>query len=357
MKKPSIQASLRRLQESGFTLIEVMVSVGISGIVMLVFASLLSQSATFSSFFNRTASSIEGAADTIENLNSILPQVVSIRSCRCRGATNTNLLSNCYWDDSTPWYDPVRDGGANDSASTGFLILAGDFEFFYGGSNLANTTQLFRSNIAASNLASNLGGCNSYTSLPAAQLRGCKVSFNLNYKAPTVESGSTPSNSGFIFLRLGSGAKGYQYIGEDDRDGRGGVGVSEMSCGFVNTLGGSTGLLFALNIKLKSRSTFIQTVSHTNYESWHPSGKNYDRGLFKEIRLKHSFRNLDTRGVYQWRVQSQRSCLENGKTSSTKEQCCSLALTGGACSSCVPSGSAGTADNCCSEKVSAGTCI
>ncbi|MCO5144244.1 MAG: hypothetical protein M9962_14235, partial [Oligoflexia bacterium] len=118
----------------------------------------------------------------------------------------------------------------------------------------------------------------------------------------------------------------------------------------------TTGLLFALNIKVKTRSTFIQTVSSSNYESWHPAGKNYNRGLFREIRLKHAFRNLSTRGVYQWRMQSQRGCLQNGEASTNKEQCCSLALVGGVCGHCIPSGESGTAANCCSEKVAAGVC-
>ncbi|MCO5144494.1 MAG: prepilin-type N-terminal cleavage/methylation domain-containing protein, partial [Oligoflexia bacterium] len=203
MKKLNIKECLKKIPDSGFTLMEVMVSVGIAGIVMLVFGSLMSQSASFSSFFNSSASSIEGAADVVANVNAVLPQVVSVHTCRCRGSALPNNLSNCIWDDSTPWYDPVHNGGADDSAATGLSLIVGEIEMFNGGTNVANTTQLLRSNIAASNYMNNIGGCLNYTAFPAAQLRGCKMNFQINYKAPDIEVGSTPAKAGFVFIRLG----------------------------------------------------------------------------------------------------------------------------------------------------------
>lgn len=372
----------RQINQKGFTLAELMVGLGLSGVVFLIMMTLMGQTAKFAAFFNGTATSIEGVSDAVSQLNAIMPQVVRIGACNCRGSGALQSRSNCRWDDANPWYNPVLNGGATNTGNSGHgvMLLSGEFESFFGGANTANTTQLLTSNVGT--FASGLGGCNTYTGIPVAQRRGCKMNFALYYKAPIRETaGSAFSNAslaGSLTLKIGDTALvaapgtgdaapaasvGQVMIGRSHMNGAGGLGITELSCGFHDSAGGGAGLLFALNFKIKARGTTILNPSMTNYESWYPtvnatngysgtSGKNYELGLSREVKLKYALRNIGTRGLYHWRSSSTKECRENGATGITnKEQCCSMAMNGGACVACIAGGLAGTVNSCCSERL------
>lgn len=376
------QSSGLRANQKGFTLIEVMIAAAVSSVVFAIMMGLLGKSADFSGYFHSTANSIEATSDAISQLNAVMAQVVRVRSCGCRGTPSTTL-TNCVWEDSSAansWYDPIQSGGASNAATYGIEIFRGDYESYYGGDNTAGngtsggTVQLATANLPAA-FGATLGGCQSYTALGAGNVKGCKLQVSLYYKAPVIESGSTAALAGMLRIELGTGSGlqvgggsntgGILNIGGNDRFGgtstsqRGaGISVSRLSCGFVKSTGQTSGMIFALNMKIKTRSTTLQDTSNPNYESWYPTGKNYNRGIERELRFKYSFRNLNTRGVYQWRPQARRGCTPNGTApaSGTKNDCCSLALSGGVCVQCLGAGAAGTINSCCSETVSGGTC-
>jgi len=357
---------LNAARQKGFTLIELMVSLGLSGLIFMVLMTLMGQGANFSSIFEGSANTIEALSGSISQLNSVMPQIVRINTCGCRGANSTNM-SNCVWNESATWFDPHFDGGG---VSANHILLDADYESFYGGSNTQNTTQLSRTNLPAG-FAGELGGCNATspgtsTGTTTFTQRGCKQRLRLQYTPAVVESGltssSTPSTAGAVKLWLGDQVgKGEVNIGLPTKSGMRGVGVTELSCGFLQ--GGATGtagqagLLFVLNMKIKSRSTTSQNPGFSGYESWFKTGVNYSRGMFRELRLKYSFPNISYRGVYQWRPLSRRDCVENGGSAGSKEECCSLAISGGTCIACVAGGANAASDNmCCSERRTGGVC-
>jgi prepilin-type N-terminal cleavage/methylation domain-containing protein len=370
--------------QKGFTLIELMIGLFLAGLVFMIMFSLMGQTAKFASFFNNTATSIEGVSEAVTQLNAILPQMVRVRQCGCRGAAGT-AMSNCTWSDTSPWYNPIMNAGQSNTGNGGLghLLLDGDFEHYFGGDNTANTTQLLRTQIVGTGFGASLGGCQTYSFGASGPLpRGCKLRIRLFYNAPVIESGvlpsSTPSRAGRLSILIGDAAPAESVtsngtlikIGAPEKGGAGGLGVTELACGFVNLGGDTAGMLFALNFKIKARSTMSQNPGHPNYESWYPtttmvspaysgnSGKNYQLGIFREIRLRYAFRNLGTRGLYHWRTQSIRDCKRNGRSATNREECCSLAIEGGTCRACIPGGAAASdASACCSEKVSGGNCI
>jgi len=378
----------------GFSLIELMVGLGLSGIVFGILMALLGQTAKFTSFFSGTATGVEGTAEAVTMLNTIMPQIVRVRSCACRGAEaapNNTYMSNCTWRDTQPWYNPILNGsGLNASnGNLGVMVLDSDFEDFWGGTNSDNTSQL-RFSFAGTgisqiypNYVTNLGNCELYGNVD--NQRGCKRRLRLFYNAPTLEvaASSNPADAslaGRLTIIVGGGDAvtestvsssnvSVSRIGNRNRNGSNGLGVTEFSCGLLGSAGGVSGLNFVMNLKLKARSTSVQNPSHVNYESWYPiagganaysgtSGKNYSNGLFRDLRMKFSFRNIGTRGLHHWRSQSLVNCKVNGAVAGAREQCCSFAISSGACVACVASGGASSdANQCCSEKIASGVCI
>jgi prepilin-type N-terminal cleavage/methylation domain-containing protein len=334
---------------SGFTLLEVMVSTGLAGIVMVVIMFLLFQSGKFSATMNGNFETIEGVADTVSIFTNVLGQATRIQTCRCRA--NSNTRANCIWDQANEWYDPIRTGGA----ASGVVLLSGEYEAYNGATSLTSLD-----NIATSSI--NIGQtCLTQSSDMASQyLRGCKLPFSLRYYGPVDSSGATPSTAGKLVLTLGTG-KSIQ-IGNNTKTGANGLGVTEVSCGFDSSTGGVGGSDFVLNIRLKVRSTTSQNPNSTIYETWYPAGcgnyKNYCKGMFRDVQLKFAMRNLLSRGVYYWRTEGIKNCKTTAAAGSAAERC-SGAWNGASClARCIASGSAsGNAAGCCSGQLSGGNCL
>ncbi|MGZ3695904.1 MAG: PilW family protein, partial [Bdellovibrionota bacterium] len=347
---PKAKITRKLLDQAGVTLIELMVAVGIGGFLFFALMALLSQTTEFATFFHSAATSIEGTSNAISQLNSIMPQVVRIQSCGCHGVASTNM-SSCTWTepgaaDPNIGKDPIQNwGGATGTPGTGAAALGnaleifkGDFEWFGGdapNTPLGLITGILTSNI---NTSGSLGGCealNGFSVNGAATTtfgKGCKLQIRLLYKAPFAAVGATPSYPGYLRILLGTQSEATlsngTWIGQADYRGSSALGVTQLSCGYVQsgTTGAqSSGQLFALNLKIKVRATSEQSTSSMNYESWYPGGQNYYRGNIRDLRFKYSFRNLSTRGAYQWRAQGKRNCIPNGSAAVNKSDCCSLA--------------------------------
>lgn len=367
----------------GFSLMELMIGLGISGIVFLALMTLITQSARFSGYFHGTANSIEGVNDAVSQLNAVMNQVVAITNCGCRGTTSTDL-SNCLWnsaDPTTSWYDPVIDGGMSNSANNelGHLIFSGLYESFFGGVNapppsaLPGTQQLLWSEIFSSPFStlSGIGPCEANASMDSDNVRGCKRQIRLFYRAPEVESTTAPkkpSYSGSLSILLGNAlnptaaSPGLMRIGMPTREGSNGLGLSRLSCGFNKAEGsnsfGTAGLLFVLNMKLKGKGNSIHEPTHVNYESWYPASTKFTNGMIRDLQMKFSLRNIGTRGLWAWRSASVRECKTENASVNNPEECCSLASRGGLCvAGCIATGDlSADAAACCSEKASGGAC-
>ena len=352
----------RKIGQSGTTLIELMVGLAVGGLTFLVMITLMTWGSSFNTRINGNFKAIEASSEAISLLYSIMPQVVEIDSCGCRG-NNSTSRSNCTLSDSATsnlYYDPVINGGAANPVK----IFTGYFEAYNGGGVTGDRHQLLTSQIGSA--FTDLGGCKTYsygagTGFTVPQVRGCKLPISLNYTAPVVESGllssSTPSVGGKLAVSVGSvSTKGNTYFGSAHSDGNA-ARVVNLGCGLDQSGTTNGGLNFVLNIKLKSKATTSIKPSDAVYESWHPNGKNFGNGHFKDLRMKFAFPNLNVRGAYHWKMDSITGCLTNGTASTKKESCCSLAIDATKCIACIPSGTApsvaGNANSCCSEALDA----
>lgn len=333
------------------TLIEIMISTGLAGLIMVALMFLLYQSGKLGGKMNQTFDVVEGAADAVSQFSAVIPETTRITSCLCQG--NTSTRAACVWNTSNPWYDPVYSGGA----TNGSTILAGEFEAYNGVPSASFTSLGSQVTSAISVPGESCGSSNS--TLTSGQMRGCKLSYQLKYTAPTnTTAGGAASNAGQVYLKIGSNrGAGIGYPGPD---GARGLGVVKFACGFDNAGGGTAGSVFVLNMLLKVKSNLVVDTNNMYYEKWYPDDTsctlNYCKGTFKEIQLKYTMRNLTTRGAYFWRPESIKNCVQAGKPAASIGLCCSGAWDGTNCVTCLPSGSAGTNNTCCSQQASGGVC-
>ncbi len=345
--------------QSGMTLMEIMVSTGLVGIIFTVLMFLLGQVGDKAGDSSGMLKTIEAVAESVSILNAVIPQTTRIKECRCRSGTSSR--ASCLWDSSgtNVWFDPVRNG----SAASPVDILVGEFEAHDGTQALTDMNGLLYQATYG-----NTACIAQESTLLTTSQRGCRQVFKLTYTAPTAATASE-SLSGQLELNVGGGTKRV-YIGAATAKGQDGLGLTELSCGFdnVNGAGGTTGANFVLNMRVKAKKNIIPTTSHKDYESWYPGDRsqasqtvlatrNYLRGQFREIRLKFGMRNITTRGIYAWRAQSIKSCKPNGRASTNPNECCSQASNGATCVACVAGGLAPPAASaCCSGQMDGALC-
>lgn len=334
------------------TLIEVVISSGLVGLIFVVIMGLMGQVGSVASFFSSQEATMTAVVDAVGSLNATMPLVTRITACNCRAVSSR---AQCIWDSSQPWTNPVFDMAQTSPVT----LLAGEFEV-HDGPGTAMTDVL--------NLASfGPDTCLSQNSTGSTYSRGCKVGFELKYTAPTALTSSAASKAGTLRLEIparGAGAPARVSIGAATAEGAGNIGVTELSCGFDNGAGSATGANFVLNFRVKARSRLTKKLNDPNYESWYPraggsapyqSDKNYFGGQIREIRLKWAMRNITARGIYSWRGESTRNCKINGATAGNSSQCCSNAINAGICVACVRGGQgAAAASACCSGRLAGG---
>ena len=338
----------------GFTLIELMVTTGIFSIVILVTMVIYTQGLDLAAKFNRAAATTEMMGEGLGMLTNILAQVTHIRSCKC-GSTE-----NCLWDGSTAataWDEPALLGGPT------VPIFDADFESWFGSS----TNGILNAGVdpALSPSITAPFGCginNNAASQPfVSPRRGCKERVQLFYTKPVIEAGATPSTPGQLTIRIGNTTNinlQHTDINIGDKTNAQKIGLVAFSCGLESAAANQAGTVFVLNLRSKVKNRLTERTSLlTEYESWFPTGLNYNAGYFRESRIKISFPNMFVRGAYQWRIQSNRKCKTVGTAAATKEECCSFAMNATSCVACIRSGQASAlANSCCSHALNGGLC-
>ncbi len=336
------------------TLLEVMVSTALVGVIMIALMFLLFQTGLFNTRVSQDNETIQGVADTVQQFSSVISNATRIKTCYCGGTTSSRAA--CAWDGlNNPWRDPVMNNGATSPV----VLLKGEYEAFDGtqtpGITAGSMAALTTGNISLGGLT-----CNGTSSnLASSLLRGCKVDFELDYTAPTKMS-TSPSLAGMVKLKMGT-TKSVQ-IGAATSSGAHGLGVTQLSCGFNWGAAGTSGTDFVLNMRLMARQNIVNDVTNPNYVTWYPNDpsdthSNYAKAMVRDVQLKFAMRNLETRGVYFWKPEAVKRCLKN-TAASGPAQCCSHAWDGTNCLMyCVPAGTAATAATaCCSGSLNGGNC-
>ncbi|NUM88200.1 MAG: prepilin-type N-terminal cleavage/methylation domain-containing protein [Bdellovibrionales bacterium] len=344
------------------TLLELLVGLAIFAIVSLAVAAVLTLGLNLSGFFFRNAATMEAVSDGMFQLSAIMPQVVKVNSCNCSGTGSS--VGDCTWSTAGEWLDPVFDGGM----ASGSKIFEGEFEAGNGGSGEMSDTTL----TSAFSLARGCGptptvGPPPYPYNDASNRRGCRQMVRLTYTTPTMENPGTGvrSEPGFLEISIHNIAAPAQKttfrIGNEGGIGATRSGLVRMSCGFASPGAGQVGTNFVINLRTKVKQQVTERPAASEYESWHPGGKNYSMGFFREARMKFNLQNLSVRGAYHWRLQSLRGCKLGGDTlgsGQSSDVCCSGASDGTSCLDFCRRAGVGVAEDseCCSGKKNGVVC-
>jgi prepilin-type N-terminal cleavage/methylation domain-containing protein len=302
-------ADIRRSLKStsGVTLVELMVAVGLFGVLSAaltqVFVGFMEQNTRS----EREIELNESLREFTDRLDLELGNMTQLLGCSCG-------VSRCVYNDDT------SSGGVN-CAST----------------NCGSTLLLWETETAQSTgSASSAGACNGSTSL-----RGCKKFRKLVLTRPAA-NGTTP---GKIEIQDATSGQILASIS----------GITQAYCGRNNDIQ-TTG--FKVRVQAKSRNKNNSTPSSPDFESWSLAQPSGARGIHRELTAEVNFRNLNSPGVHFGNSSTLRSCVADGSATNNANQCCSnyRSSSTGRClarSQCKKSGESPdtTRNSCCSLQI------
>ncbi len=297
---------------AGFTLVELMVAMGLSGLLALGLASLMTVSARQSIEAQRAAD-FEDEIDLFEfKLRTLFAGMTRVEGCGCGGD-----VSGCQWS------------GAD--APSGRLLLA-DFEMDPDPTD-----------------SSPLTGC------PIGpDRRGCKRSLKLWFDAPTPQT-----DAGGGLSRVGSpGAVKITYATDVIARLE---GVTSVQCGFLKSApAGVSAQSFRLFIRAKTRTTAMTVGPAAELQGWDPTDPGFSQGILRWLPLQLEASNLSQRGMMVLSTLTTPTCTQDGMGGPVGS-CCSGYQDATKClspSMCSRTGSAsrqslgfsGVAVDCCSHQ-------
>ena len=277
---------LRKLlsNQFGMTLVELMVSSALFGIIGMTMAGL------YGSYLERNASVRKSAVmgeDLIEisaTLDVIFSNVVEILSCSCNSG---DPIPCSFYTDGTP--NPDCTFGSSCGTGTIKTLL----DVIVEDSN--DPSRISDGDCLRNNAIIEVAG----TLVP----RGCKKRYSLSYSVPTkIDTSTTPPETGNPGRLLVTNVTTGQVLTTIP-------GIYSVRCGRVRASGNT--LLsnrFHLEMKLKQRDdTQNAKVNPLDLEGWWPGDPaigpldrdpNFFKGYHREVSGSINFRNLETQGVY-----------------------------------------------------------
>lgn len=305
----------------GFTLVELMVAMALSGLLALGLASLMTVSAR-QALEGQKVADFEEEIDLFEyKMRTLFMGMSQVISCACSAD-----VGGCKWTDSV--------------AAPGTLLTA-DFE---------TDTDLFDGTVAP---------------CPATVGRlGCKQMISLVYTAATpqtvVSAGqSRIGSAGFLSMQTALGQELARLNG-----------VTQVACGFLgSTPEGVAVQSFRLFINAKARTTSASKGAAAELQGWHPTDPGFSNGILRWLPFQLEATNLSQRGLLVLSTSTTVGCSQDGLVGPAGS-CCSgyQMMSGGACmraSECILSGGAiglgvglsGIATECCTHQdVRGGSC-
>lgn len=309
---------------AGVTLVELMVAVGLFGVLSLAMMTLFGDHSTQIAKARNEARLSESLGEFSEALDLYLSGVTQVISCGCGFDGITIVGTPCTYVEGATGLEDCKER----SAPCWNPILRFEYE------DAGNPS-----------LPTPAAGCvNSGSSTVSAAitpeqliLRGCKKRMRLSYTAPVIEVGATASQPGTLTLDLEDPKVANPAPGAGLTTLHTLRGVYLVRCGHVEPTGTGTGKAskdhFRLRLRLKERLRNDAASTSASYESWAKLGKNFWSGTHREISLDFSFQNLSVHGVHFGKPFSNRDCVL-GSSSSADGNCCSgYRLVSGACMS------------------------
>jgi hypothetical protein len=306
---------------------------------MSILASVFSSS-------EKVRAQVESSRDTqlfLLNLETILSQTTLVGDCNCNP---TGAAPFCDNDTMAP--------GNYAGAATVFKFVAERVERggVWNASGPASKADCINPPFVAGIVGAIEGTGTGALTYPIMR-QGCKINYILRYTPPVNEAGITPSTAGTLALIRLSPANTETVEASIE-------GIDQFACGMSRVSSGPPVKLsntdFKIQFRRKARISKAPFGTR-EYESWHSSGQNFNRGYLRNYSLSVAFRNLTVSGVHFLSLKRTRNCVNDYELADSANQCCSTYWDAG---TCLPANTCGTAeqigigvDQCCSHMLSA----
>ncbi|MGZ3696837.1 MAG: PilW family protein [Bdellovibrionota bacterium] len=337
--------------QRGMTLVELMVSTALFGILVLGMMTLFSENSKKVAKSQNESRLSEQLVEFSEAIENTLGNATQLISCAC----NPGTVGNCIFDQTPANPDCAIGQCGNPAAPAPLTLLRYEYEDAQNPSD------------PATNLQCVLGSPSSVSTTITPEgliLRGCKKRISLQVVQP-VPVLPTPKNAApgqlAIVLEGLNGAPNKVITTLS--------GVTSLRCGQLPldpTLPVAAQQpspeQFHLEIGIKTRDTNLPLAA-PQWDGWHPLDAGFYQGTHRTISTDINFRNINYPGVHFGKAISFNNCTADGAPS-PDGNCCSgyqsatapnLCL---AATACITSGLASTAAyECCSHKRINGSCL
>lgn len=327
----AMKAIAMKPKQSGFTLIELMVVVAITGGLALVLMSTLVDTTKINRQMQVQAETGRDLQSFYYALEVYFGQTTQVVTCECGGGASGIIAGFTHPCKNDSLQSLPLPAGTNTVLQVVYEDSSDPLQFFppAAGSNclLAGAVQIPGTDIT-----------------PV----GCKRFAFLKYTPPVDVSGSNPSTPGKLEISTGIDPAALSPVATINA-------VTDFACGMTSnpTTGTLSNSDFKVRIDVKSKINNTEQVSDPNYESWSPAGVNFDHGIRRSHFGQVTFRNLTMPGIHFGKMRSYKNCTGNKVATNDPQSCCAGYYDGAACNtSCTPSGiAAPLATMCCSRMI------
>jgi prepilin-type N-terminal cleavage/methylation domain-containing protein len=357
--------------EAGMTLVELMVSVGLFGILSLGLAEMFASNSRMSARAQNESKLSEQVVDFSQALENYLTNATQILGCNC---ANGCVLPDLTGLSSPPAGTDCMSGnncGSGSTAAPGADILIFEYEDANNPTDPAINGQCEVT--ALGGLVDAKGRLtNNGISPDALTLRGCKKRIHLTAIQPTAPTATAPGSPGQLALYLEDPANPGSLLPDPVKvvggisSGSAGAGqmtgtagVFQMFCGQTPIPGTAIAAPdhFRIQFSVKTRTNNTQDVTSPFFEGWTPGSANFNLGIQRTYNFDISMHNLNVPGVQFGKSQTLLNCTQDGGNAPDGNCCSGYMDVNGNClpmAGCTVSGQApptGIWSECCSHKI------
>lgn len=349
----------------GMTLVELMVSVALFGVLSLGIAEMFAQSSKMTARAQNGARLSEQITQFSQILENYLSNTTQLIACNC--------ANGCVLPDLTSLTAlPAGTDCMSGNCGAGSTSTPGDDILFFEYEDANNPTVPANNTACVVNFPPS-GWLSAAITPDQLTWRGCKKRIHLTAVMPTANSGSDPGSPGQLAIYPDDGSgnplpPAIAVLGGTNgtvNSGKmtGTSGVYQMICG--QTPIPSDGMAaattpepnhFRIELSVVSRVNNTQDTTSPQFEGWTTTSTHFGNGLQRNLAFDYSFHNLNVPGVHFGKTVTSINCTaDNG--SAPDGNCCSGYMD--AAGTCVPMANclvSGTLSpdiwsHCCSHKI------
>lgn len=277
---------LRSMQ--GLTLVEILVSVFIGGLLTLTIMSLFVYTSKNSTQLQQQAALTRDVQNFFYGVEQYMSQLTKMNTCACSPLGGAAPCRNDALVDN-----PSIQGTTN--------VITFDYEDALDPMEPTSSPSCL-------NAVNTLAGS---TITPL----GCKKRIALQYTPPTPEQAGQASKPGKLELIRYDPPPRVTLLTLNS--------VTSFGCGMRVSANKLSNLEMQLRIEAKAKANNTTNVLDPDYESWIPQGPQYAKGFRRTHFGKIFFRNLGMPGLHFGKMRSYKNCIADGKNTLDYRSCCS----------------------------------